>query len=382
MSLPKFSRWSEAGRVFAIAFVCFLALSSLWALASPLMSAPDEPSHAIKAAAVVRGEWLGQNSDVQGQALRVRVPEYIAALNSVPSCFAFKADRSAACAPNVSKLGNNLVPSTTTAGNYNPLYYAIVGLPTLVTSGQKAIYGMRLVTAVWCALFFAVPVAFAHKLWPRRLPVVVTALAITPMCFFLAGSINPNAVEIATTLAAFVAAFAMLDASFKRPVLAASVFGVSGLILANLRPLSIAWLAIAFVGAVLLQWRRGLLTKPPRGIWIGLPLAGTGVALGLAWQIISNSFQSLGGTAVKDTPEQVVSVMLERAFDYARQYVGVMGWLDAPLPTVAYVVWDALAMGLLIGCLALWRGRRRVGIVLLSAVIIGSSRFRGNGPAG
>jgi hypothetical protein len=62
--------------------------------------------------------------------------------------------------------------------------------------------------------------------------------------------------------------------------------------------------------------------------------------------------------------------MLEGAFDYARQYVGVMGWLDAPLPTVAYVVWDAVAMGLLIGCLALWRGRRRFGIVLLSAVIL------------
>ncbi|KHL04989.1 hypothetical protein LK10_03180 [Sinomonas humi] len=103
---------------------------------------------------------------------------------------------------------------------------------------------------------------------------------------------------------------------------------------------------------------------------MGLALAGAGVVLGLAWQMVSNSFQSLGGSAVKDTPEQVVSVMLERTFDYARQYVGVMGWLDASLPTVTYVVWDAVAMGLLVGCLALWRGRRRIGIVLLSAVIL------------
>jgi hypothetical protein len=262
-----------------------------------------------------------------------------------------------------------MVETATTAGNYNPLYYGVVGLSTLVTSGQKAVYGMRLITSLWCSLFFAIAVALAHLLWPRRLPPVVVGVAVTPMCLFLAGSINPNAVEIATTLCAFVSAYAMFDRSFAHPRLAALVFGVSGFLLSNLRGLSIAWLVVVFVGALMLQWRRDLLPKSLRNIWIGLSLAVVGVAAGAVWQLVANSFQSLGGAGVKDTPDQVVSVMLERTFDYARQYVGVMGWLDTDLPTAAFVVWDGICGLLILGCLARWRGRRRIAVLLLAAVI-------------
>ena len=45
-------RW----RTFGVAFLAIFLPMLLWALASPLMSVPDEPSHAIRAAAVVRGE--------------------------------------------------------------------------------------------------------------------------------------------------------------------------------------------------------------------------------------------------------------------------------------------------------------------------------------
>ncbi len=356
--------------MFVVAWVYFLALSSLWALASPIMSAPDEPAHAVKAAAVVRGQWLGQSSGVQGEWLKVEVPEYIAGLHAVPTCYAHKPDQSAGCAPSIRNLGTSPTESSTSAGNYNPLYYSVVGVSTLITSGQKAIYGMRLITALWCSLFFALALAFAHMLWPRRLPLIVMGAGVTPMCLFLAGSINPNPVEIATTLCAFVCAYAMLECGFAHARLASLVFGVSAFILANLRGLSVAWLAVVLVGAVMLQWRPDLLAKAPRTVWIGLTLAAIGVGLGVAWQFVSNSFESLGGSAVKDTPAQVVSVMLERSFDYAKEYVGVMGWLDTALPNVTYAVWDGAAAVLLVGCVAIWRGRRRLAVLLLMAVIL------------
>ena len=47
-------------RAFWSSFALFFALFAVWTLANPLTAAPDEPSHATKAAAVVRGEWVGE----------------------------------------------------------------------------------------------------------------------------------------------------------------------------------------------------------------------------------------------------------------------------------------------------------------------------------
>ena len=38
-------------------FLAFAAISVVWSLSTAMMGAPDEPAHAIKAVAVVRGEF-------------------------------------------------------------------------------------------------------------------------------------------------------------------------------------------------------------------------------------------------------------------------------------------------------------------------------------
>ncbi|NDA01388.1 MAG: hypothetical protein EBY98_06650 [Acidimicrobiia bacterium] len=50
-------------RVFAVSLVLAFSLFALWSQLTPLGAAPDEASHYVKAAAVVRGEWIGEPLD-------------------------------------------------------------------------------------------------------------------------------------------------------------------------------------------------------------------------------------------------------------------------------------------------------------------------------
>ncbi|NBP18498.1 MAG: hypothetical protein EBU98_07625, partial [Actinobacteria bacterium] len=50
-------------RAFTISLVLAFSLIALWSQLTPLGSAPDEASHYVKAAAVVRGEWIGEPLD-------------------------------------------------------------------------------------------------------------------------------------------------------------------------------------------------------------------------------------------------------------------------------------------------------------------------------
>lgn len=53
----------DSWRVFAVSLTLTFSLFALWSQLTPLGSAPDEASHYVKAAAVVRGEWIGEPLD-------------------------------------------------------------------------------------------------------------------------------------------------------------------------------------------------------------------------------------------------------------------------------------------------------------------------------
>ena len=51
-----------------------MGLPTAWTVATPLMGAPDEPAHVIKAAAVVRGEMAGLEKPGVGTFRYVTIP--------------------------------------------------------------------------------------------------------------------------------------------------------------------------------------------------------------------------------------------------------------------------------------------------------------------
>lgn len=130
------------GRVWVISFVVMSSLMGSWAIASPLFSSPDEPAHVVKAAGAARGQFLGNRIAGQPLLRTFRVPALFAASHAVPACYAFKADVSADCAADFS--GSRRPGDVIThVGNYPPLYYVLVGLPSLISPSARGIYLMR-----------------------------------------------------------------------------------------------------------------------------------------------------------------------------------------------------------------------------------------------
>lgn len=85
-------RW----RRFAVAFALLLVPMLLWALASPLGSVPDEPSHAIRAAAVVRGQIVTPPWAENSSLARSIVPRYVAHMIQL-TCYAGRPEITPVC---------------------------------------------------------------------------------------------------------------------------------------------------------------------------------------------------------------------------------------------------------------------------------------------
>jgi hypothetical protein len=361
--------------VFLGAWITLSVLAGLWALTTPIGAAPDEPAHLIKAASVVRGQFIGAPGP-QGSV--VQVPVYIA-YTQAETCYAFVPDQSAACIPGVPGDPAAVVDATTTAGLYNPLYYAMVGWPSLLFHDSKGIFAMRAAGAIAASFFLALALTLILRWRKPLLPAVGFMTAVTPMVLFLAGTVNPNSVEVSATLAAFVG---MLSITRDEPVrlrLAAVVVGLSAVVAANMRGLSLLWLAIALLAPLLLvtgDRLRVLLRRRP----IQLTIAGTalGVVAAAIWLLATNSLGAgiessanpVSAPGVGTSPVLGFAWTLFSTFDYAQGIVGIFGWLDTPAPTFVYFAWAVLGGGIIAIAIIFLRGRALALSLVLTASLI------------
>lgn len=353
-------------------FPILAALSMLWAVASPLMSIPDEPAHTIKAASVARGQLIGVSGNKQSDLMIVQVPEYIAVIGN-QTCPAGKANVTADCALPIDGTARDLVDAVTSAGNYNPMYYAVVGLPSRILTGATAIYAMRAVSALLCAGFLALAVGAAASMRRPFWPTTGVLVAVTPMLLYLNGSINPNALEIVTTASLFLSACLVFENSKNLATVKTGmvVVGISGAVLANTRALSLLWLAFAVVAAVLIHgWKPLVAVAKNRLGQASIAFIALGCMASLAWLVVANSFQSLVGTPTEITQGQAIATMLDLTFAYSTGYIGIMGWLDTPLPGAVYAFWNFAFAAIIIGGLSVRRLRSRTGVILVLAGVI------------
>lgn len=340
------SRWTLFGKLFLLIF----AAASLWSLATPLMAFPDEPAHTIKAAAVVRGQITIEEGTSFGHGVHVRVPAYIANLHA-QDCYKFRQDTAANCAPPIPSDANADAIGVTSAGAYNPMYYWIVGLPSLVLTGQPALFAMRILSAVLSAAFYAAGFTALTQLRQARIPLLIASLAMTPMVLFLAAGINPNSLEVAATMAAFCGFVVTLDNAHRvRSVLPAVVTVIlSTIVLANTRQVSLIWLLCALIAGVLLfRFAEIKAAFRNRLVLAGVAVALPGVLLGIYWIYLMLHAPANSGVAPEGiaNPQPGVSIyrafltMVEKAPEFVQQYIGVMGWLDTPVPMAVVMFWS------------------------------------------
>jgi Predicted membrane protein (DUF2142) len=358
----------------------FLALWTLlslacgaWVITTPVAASPDEPAHLVKAASVVRGEFLGDVTD-NPQVREVDVPAYIAYTYEA-TCYAFMPNVTASCIDPFTEDPDAIVEGSTSAGLYNPVYYLLVGWPSLFTDGVTSMYLMRAVSAVLCMFFLAG--SFTLLAFRRRplLPLLAGAVVTTPMLLFLSASVNPNALETTTALAFLVGLWRASETWLEERRIGGwgLVFAtVAAVILVNTRGLSPLWAVLIFAAVVIAVGLQAFWSflRQARVLIAGGVIALAG-AFAVAWSLNTNSLPAVGVYAgAGESAGAGFIKMMERTFDYAAGMVGLFGWVDTPAPSYVVIVWAVTAGAIVAGAIILCRGRALGAVVFLLAAFL------------
>jgi hypothetical protein len=361
---PTAARTRWVPPLWLLAFAGFFLLGGAWALATPYDGTPDEADHVYRAVGVAYGGWIASEGRWQ------TVPR---SLHS-PRCFAGKPTRPANCNR---EPGGDATPTKTAtgAGRYNPVYYAIVGWPLRLWPDWNGILRARLLSAALVALLLGFALHSAVH-WSRS-PLLGAGLlaATTPMTMHMAGAINPSAIEIAAGTALFATLIPLLlsqAVELRRAQL--YLAGAATLALAMVRAFGPLWLVIV-IGILLVPSRRALLSRLRRSRMILAYCALVVFALvaSAAWTV----FVKTGKPEFVNLPAPFTffgAIRFEialRAGGYAQEMVGIMSWLDTPMPGWVYLIWWSVLGFFTLAVLALGGWMDRWRIIALTAATFG-----------
>ncbi len=360
----------------------FFLLGAIWAGAMPLMAGPDEPSHVIWAAAVARGQLSGdlgegaQDETRPGAGTMVDLPTDYVPIASLANCYAFYPEEPADCQQAVAPpVPGEEARVETFAGQYPPLYYALTGWPSLFLAAEAATYAMRLVTAAVVAVLLAWGVWRLARTFGSGWATWGAVTAVTPMTLFLAGTVNPQALEVAAAFVFWAACLALARGPSPATTGTYVQAAVSGALLVNARSISPVWaLAIVVVALVVAprgRWREVVRGRAAR--WVGVVAALAAVAA-VGW-LAGHPVVVEGELLHPDygNPLRVAVASLSHTFDHLLGMVGHFGWLDTPAPPLTTVAWT-VAAGVLVLVALTARAERRlvVGTALLLVAVLGA----------
>lgn len=357
--------------------LCVSVCAAAWAIASPVGASPDEPAHIAYAWGLATGQDVLDSPNNCGQdncSLVVSVP---VGLMPDPSCHQRRPEVSAGCEPT-----RHIVSQTSRTIRYPPPYYLITGLGMRASMGvglspaSASLVGRLLGAAL--TLSTLVP---ALVLATRRIRALVPYLIVplTPMTMFVVSAINPNGAEIGGGIAA-ATAVVVYSRTLKHDALTSYVFLAGMFWLTWSRPLGFLWAgAVGVFGLLYIHAghhatqssvadtaRRLARVWIPATVSLVLAMAWFGYAIG-AWTTVGSSRSpNTVLTALVGTPLRWGGILWE--------FVGVLGWLFTPLPTLSVI--------LTIGCVAAMLTlsqvsgpdggpQRRVAAVYLASIVAG-----------
>jgi hypothetical protein len=332
-----------------------------WSLATPLGAYPDSGTQTIKAVAVARGQWIGTRPTEATSAAvtAVRVPDIY--LQPNVSCFAFHPTHPAGCTPPLTE-SSRTVSTVTHVGRYPPLYYLLVGWPSLVFFTTKSMYAMRTMSVLVNAAMLALAFATAQR-WSRS-PLLLAglAVAVTPMTLFMSSVVDPSGLEITSAIAMWTAATVLvIDHPGDPPTALIRVLAVATAVLVLVRGDSPLWPVLALGVLFPFAWRRirirELWARRDVRLWGGLVVAaGIGA---VAWVIWARALAVLAlAVPAPNTPAATIArVVAGQDRGLISQSIGVFGWLDTPVPLLTELIWIGAGGGLVV--LAVLLGSRR-----------------------
>jgi hypothetical protein len=367
--------------------VSLVATIVCWSLATPPWNSPDEPSQVAHAWALAHGQLLGRTVSSRGLSaslraflarhpdlVAVRVPRLYPLLTSKLSCVAFHPLSNAACMAIGKAIAHGTGTWWTYHARYFPFYFAVTGLPSLVSApGDHQLYLMRLASGLVAAAFLASAITTARQTSQRWLGVGVL-IAITPVALFLAACVNASGLEIAAAIALWTSGAVLVrtqsagDETTDRRLI--DRFGLAAIVLVFTRPLAPLWFAAAILVLVVMATpnaRQTLIGSRRLRIWGGA--IASALAIASAWDLWAGTLDAhhYTGSPVHATVAAMLRHNISHETAYLRQMVGVFGWLDTRSPILVYVLWGALSLAVIV---AASRGATRRTMSVLATLIV------------
>jgi hypothetical protein len=257
------------------------------------------------------------------------------------------------------------------AGRYNPLFYAVVGYPSLPFSGSNALVAMRVGGAVACWLLFVLALLCVKNWATSAVPYVCLAIAMTPGVVYATAIAAPNGLEIAAGLAWWAALIGLGVAErphHDRRYL--FVAAIAGSVLVTVRSLGPLWCVLTLATCLValpLRWER------VREI-VGRP-AGIAAVAAVALSSLASLFWILGQAPLDLGSNPSGSDDLALQDGLAAISTNLVVWplqavgtafpqRNQPAPMVAYVGFVVLVLALLVMSLRVASGRMRWAIAL------------------
>ena len=347
-------------RVFWWSWSALWLLAAIWAVANPLMASPDEPAHVVRAASLVRGQLLEPDGDWGSQ---VEVPYFYHLVNAYPTCYMFDPTETGVCDVAVGRPVTETTESGTTAGRYNPLYYAVVGIPTLLPPGDGVLYLMRLLSAALCTFLVALGLRSVAQTAAPAWVVLGIAGALAPMAVFLFSTVNPAAVETAAAIALWCQLLTLLrHPDPERTAQRMAGIAVSATVLVNARGLSLLYAAVIVATVLLVSpWSAARAVLRTRRTWPSFAVIAVAGAAAATWVLVSNSLGSGGAVLHPDlTFLTAAKTTLLSTPAYVSNMVGQFGWTDTDLDPAVLMAFAAAGGLALILALAVGTGRERL----------------------
>ena len=331
---------SDRAKTFAFVLVGMFLLQAAWILAVPAFRGSDEHDHAYKAAAVARGDWSASHPVEPGQwgDLVVVPRDIVVAARSV--CESLDYTTSLNCRPGRS-LNDGEVEVTSSAARYNPVFYFVIGTAARPFSGDAALFVMRSVTAVLCALLMAVAAATLRgREGDGRWAVVGLVAATSPIVAYSTSVAAPNGIEMASAAVVWAAGSRLAmgredDVEVRRLVLTLAAGAVPLAIVRTLGPLWLLLILSVIVMAFGTVHLRPVIRRASgRAAIVAISIA---LIYGVAWSLAgstnappSSDGTSMPGSGWRVLPGQVLLWLL--------QSVGAFPLRTEAAPTLVYAV--------------------------------------------
>lgn len=349
-------------RVPLAIFGLLMVVFTTWTIGMPLFTSPDEAAHIFKAYGTAHFQAIGE--ELPGQSTNIRLfdlPQVMAPPDGPDDgllCYFGNPDKPAACA-----VGSDGA-TVSTAAVYPPFWYAVIGGAARLTGEDTHQRVYRAISALLCAALIAAAFESARRSRAASLSPLLF-IGLTPMTVFLSGTLNPNAFEIA----GFVFAWSLcLHLTSPRAPTVRAGFLVGGLVAAMLvsRFASVVWVGGGAVVAALLLGISGLRHLGRRFFVpaIGCTVAALGALA--AWSLYAGVSADDPRTASDLGRNAVIRETIDRLPGMTKQMIGILGWLDTPLPGIVHVLFGVLTFVVVVGVLAS-RDRR---LIAATAVII------------